>query len=97
MTRLSGIIKAGTVIEGKVLLTIEAEVKEDKIEKVQIYEKNSETLINEIAKENMHINETEEKTNIEAYYEVEYIGFYEEKEYYAKIKQSKNKRTRNNK
>ena len=69
-------ITSGEVIEGKAVLTITGDYGKEKIAKVEIYE--GENKIKEIAYK-------EGKSKIEEEYETQYMPFYEEKTYTAKI------------
>ncbi len=83
MSKISGILQAGKVIEGEVLLTITGQVKDTKVEKIEIYEGHNK--IGEIGREQIHINQVEKTENIEATYQVKSVPFYGENSYIAKI------------
>ncbi len=72
---MSGSLRAGSVIDGEVVLTITGETSEESIEKIEVYE--GSTKVDEIiCEENLQKVEKEK---------VVVLPFYEEKTYYAKI------------
>ena len=76
LSTVSGTIKEGTVVDGKVTLTVTAETQEEKIAKIEIYDEKDTKITEKEYEENK--NKIEEEFLITA-------PFYEEKNYYAKI------------
>ena len=76
-TKIGGTLKAGSIIDGKVLLTVKGEATGTSIAKVEIY-KGKTTKVGEIPIPG-------EEVQIQEEYQTGYIPFYEETEYVAKI------------
>lgn len=85
MASTNGTITAGTVVEGKVILTTLATTKADKITKIEIY-KN----------ENRVIEKEYNEKQIEDEIEVDHLAFYEENTCYAVITDSDGKSYKTN-
>ena len=75
LINMTATLKAGTVVDATVTLTIEAKINEGDIVKIQIY--NGQSLVGEIP--------VEQKKEIQETYQVDSIPFYVENNYVAQI------------